>query len=260
MKNIIKGSEPSLLYTYRMNNSNGKWDSFSKGRTTQIKQRRNQVQDQLKSDQSGICAYCEIDLKEKDASGIADFRVEHFHPKSDHSTAHNWHLDWQNLLGCCHGGSQSTVTDAANRFTSPDNSCDVPKGKKNLDGIILNPLQLPPFPVFFKCERATGILSVNEANCHQAGINIQQAQNTLDELHLYANRLNSLRKAVLNQLNTQLQALIVAGKDIRAARLQLAQVYLRKNNQQHWPAFFSSIRSYLGSEAEQHLRNIGYVG
>ncbi len=218
------------------------------------------MQTQLKANQGGICAYCEIDLKEKDSQGEADFRVEHFHPKSDDTTSHNWHLDWQNLLGCCHGGSQRNVTDAGTRFTSPDNSCDVPKDNKNFDGIILNPLQLPAFPALFSCNRSSGELTVNANSCARAGIASEQAQNTITELRLNATRLTRLRKAALDHLNTQMRLRLQTGIDIGMARQQLAQAQLRKDGKQHWPAFFSSIRSYLGHEAEQHLLQSGYVG
>ncbi|MGO3408549.1 hypothetical protein [Marinomonas sp.] len=72
----------------------------------------------------------------------------------DNTPSRNWHLDWQNLLGCCHGGSQRNVVDASQRFTSPESSCDVPKGEKNLDDVILNPLHIPAFPKFFTSIRS----------------------------------------------------------------------------------------------------------
>lgn len=208
----------------------------------------------------GICAYCEIDLRDKDASGNADFRVEHFHPKSDTSTPYNWHLDWQNLLGCCHGGSQSTVTDTANRFTSPDHSCDIPKGSKNLDAVILNPLLLPASHAFFSCDRSSGELKVNIAHCQSAAVSEVKAQQTIAELELNSPRLNRFRLTLLNQLNSELQSAMTKGTTLDAAIQKLAQAHLRKNAQQHWPAFFTSIRSYLGSEAENHLQTIGYNG
>lgn len=258
MKNIIKGPEPSLLLQYRQCSPNNSWEHFQRARRKSS--RRHEVKNAITSDQGGICAYCEIDLKEADSNGNADFRVEHFHPKSDNSTSHNWHLDWQNLLGCCHGGSQHGVVDSAKRFSSPDHSCDVPKGKKNLTGKILNPLQLPAFPPVFSCSRTTGELSVNEQNCQEHGISVAQANNTIIELRLDADRLTSFRSAVLNDLNERLQAYSRAGMDIGVARQHLAAALLNKNAKGHWPPFFTAIRSFLGRDAEQHLRNTGYSG
>ena len=64
--------------------------------------------------------------------------MEHFYPKSETDFAvHNYHLDWQNLLGVCHGGSQPNVEDAEERFSKRkiDRSCDVPKGGKLLTSV-----------------------------------------------------------------------------------------------------------------------------
>lgn len=255
MKRLTKGPEPEKLILYKTHSPGNTWDQFKA-----VRRRRLAVQNQLKADQGWLCAYCEIDLVETAADGDADFRVEHFHPKSDINSARNWGLDWQNLLGCCHGGSQSTVTDAANRFTSPDTSCDIPKGNSNLDGIILNPLQLPAFPALFSCSRHSGELSVSEVNCQQAGISVDQARRTIQELKLNAPRLKRLRMRSLNKLNDQLRNMVEQGLDVGLARKRLVQAHLTKNHDGRWLAFFTAIRSYLGSDAERHLRNSGYQG
>ncbi|CUB02272.1 retron system putative HNH endonuclease [Marinomonas fungiae] len=255
MKKVSKGIEPARLRHYRTQQPANTWEQF---RSTQ--DRRIETQQRLIVDQGGLCAYCEIDLLQSTGHDESDFRVEHFHPKSGQSTPHNWHLDWQNLLGCCHGGSQRNVVDAGNRFTSPDSSCDVPKGDKNLDGVILNPLLIPAFPRLFSCDRASGHFSVDANNCLLANINAQTAQNTIDELHLDAERLKRLRSAVLNDLNAQLQTLVTQGMSIGIARERLAKAILRKNASGHWPKFFTSIRSYLGDAAETHLSAINYNG
>lgn len=263
MKRVVKGVEPSILLRFRTKNSSRNWDQFKRYSAAYraiSPSHYDPLADQLKLDQGGLCGYCEINLIEKDSSGGADFRVEHFHPKSDTSTRHNWHLDWNNLLGCCHGGSQRDVAGGGNRFTSPDNSCDVPKGDKNLDAIILNPLHIPAFPRLFDCIRITGKLSVNSVNCQLANVSETQAANTISELKLDAPRLNKFRKQVLDKINDELRNSVAQGLSIGQARMRLAQVYLCKNTNMHWPAFFTSIRCYLGVEAEQHLRNIGFNG
>jgi uncharacterized protein (TIGR02646 family) len=173
---------------------------------------------------------------------------------------HNWHLDWQNLLGCCHGGSCKTVVNALVRFVPKDASCDVPKGDKNLTGVILNPLTLPVFPALFRCKRSTGELEVNQQNCTQANIPLAVAQATIDELNLNAQRLVRMRQAVLNKLNSDMQWMMQQGKNVIDAQALLSQVYLRKDTKMNWPAFFTTIRSFLGSSAETHLQAIGYKG
>lgn len=253
MKNIVKGSEPDTLISYRENNPQGSWENCKRN-----KNRREKIQKRLLEDQGGLCAYCEVDLK----TGVenSDFRVEHFHPKSDSSTQHNWHLDWGNLLACCHGGSQRDVVDAERRFSSPDHSCDVPKDNDNLTGLILNPLELSAYPCIFKYTRDTGEIKVHIEQCDIAGVNKAIAQQTIDKLRLDSERLKRLRKPVLNKVNDELRNLIAQGLTLNAAQERLAQAYFYKNSDGHWPAFFSAIRHYLGSAAEERLRLINYSG
>lgn len=254
MKKTPKSAIPPALNTYIAANPNNTWEKF-----TERKGRRKAVQAVLKTDQSGLCAYCEINMKAKDASGDADFRVEHFHPKSDLSTPPNWNLDWHNLLAVCHGGSSKTVVEAATRFTTL-HSCDVPKADNIWDTVILNPLNLPASPALFKFDRSTGSMTINEPNCAQATIDPLKAQATVDNLQLDGSRLRNLRKPVMEVLNAKLIALVNSGVPLIDARQTLAQTLLKKDAQQHWPPFFSAIRHYLGNAAEQQLHAIAYDG
>lgn len=235
MKKVQKGTEPVKLKQYRQSNPLNTWEQCFRN-----PKRKKQIQDQLKLDQGGLCAYCEIDLKPMNNANTADFRVEHFHPKEDSST-YNWHLDWQNLLACCHGGSCKDVVDAASRHTSPDHSCDVPKANKVLDDIILNPIDLHAFPCLFKFNRADGSISVNIACCQQIGVDEAKVQATIDELRLDAKRLRVLRKPILSTLGSQFERMVAAGETPQDAKLRLARVALKKDEQGHWPAFFSAI-------------------
>lgn len=243
MKHISKGPEPKVLQQYKARNPNNTWQQFRRDNN-----RLKPVQDQIKEDQGHLCAYCEIDLLGQTQSLQADFRVEHFHPKSDSSTSHNWALDWNNLLGCCHGGTRRDVQESSTRFTTPDTSCDVPKGDTNLDNMILNPLNLPRLPLF-KFVRSNGEMHINGPACQEAGIAKAKAQATVDELRLNANRLKSLRKAALNRVNRALQKHLTDGKSLEEARQAIAQM-LRPDAQGKLPKFYSSIRSYLGKAAE----------
>ncbi|MAF15693.1 MAG: TIGR02646 family protein [Marinomonas sp.] len=257
MKKVSKGVEPNLLRIYKQASPNNTWEQFK-----QSKARREQVQQQVRYDQGGLCAYCEIDLLPAlvNTQTEGDFRIEHFHPKSDDSDPNkNWHLDWNNLLGCCHGGNQRYVSDGA-RFTSPDHSCDVPKGNKILDNVILNPLNIPAFPRLFKCDRVSGALSVDVQNCDVASISTVKAQATIDELHLDSNRLRRFRNAVLDDVNEQMIRYMRQGLSVDQALQLLAAALLRKNGNQEWPKFFTSIRHYLGEAGELQLQAIGFSG
>jgi len=254
MKKITKGTEPDLLTKYRQNNPEGNWDQCKRDTL-----RKKSIQNKLREDQGGLCAYCEIDLKVGDHQDIDDFRVEHFHPKSDTDTGHNWHLDWQNLLGCCHGGSNSNVVDANIRFAQSDYSCDVPKGDNNWDGIILNPLDLPATSLF-RFSRSFGSISVIQENCNEVGVSATQAQDTIEKLRLDSERLKRLRKATLDEVNVQLKNLLEKGDDLTIARGKLASILLSKDSKGHWQPFFSTIRHYLGDAAERKLAADNYIG
>ena len=255
MKKIIKGQEPTFLREYQLAHATAPWEQYRKNAD-----RRNQVQEQIREDQGGLCAYCEIDFRRADAFSSADFRIEHFHPKSDNGGEHNWGLDWQNLLGCCDGGSQRDVVDSEKRFTSPDYSCDVPKDNENFDEVILNPLLLPASPNLFTYSRTTGRMEVHIDNCLRAGVDVEKAQNTIDNLRLNAKRLTDLRRPILVHLNRQYNRLVSQGFSAVDARRRLARAILRRNRAGNWPAFFSAIRAYLGKQAEEQLERIGYGG
>jgi len=87
MKHIPQGQEPAGLAAYRQNHPHGTWDDF-----------KNEVLayqallDEIKNRQYGLCAYCEIDLKNDGVT--VDQLVEHFHPKQDSNQYHNWGLDF----------------------------------------------------------------------------------------------------------------------------------------------------------------------
>ncbi len=255
MKKVLKGAEPARLIAYRGQYPTDSWNQFKTSTA-----RRREVQQQLISDQGGLCAYCEVDLKPGGYGGHADLRVEHFHPKSDNSTAKNWHLDWPNLLACCHGGSQRDVVDATDRYTSPDHSCDVPKENNNWDDIILSPLHLPAFPPVFKYQRPDGAIQVDQANCQHAGVDHLKAQTTIDNLRLDAERLRNLRRGELNRINELVRREVGRGLSVAEARQRLAKALLRKNDSNQWPKFFTAIRCYLGSAAEEQLHAINYGG
>ena len=211
MKKIVKGVEPPKLLAYRQRFPMNNWKQFRKNNNTN--QRYTEVKSQLIVDQGGLCAYCEIDLKQAIQPGeLDDFRVEHFHPKSDSTSGYNWNLDWNNLLGCCHGGSNSHVPDAvsvngAGRYTSnrPDRSCDVPKDNHNWGHIIFNPLTLPSSPLLFAFQRSSGSIKVHTQNCMTAAVDQQKIQDSIDYLNLDSLRLQRLRRKALGTLNDNLQ-------------------------------------------------------
>ena len=261
MKACLKGTAPSLLVQYQRDNPSAGWEQFK----NECPQGYKDLQSQIRLDQGSLCCYCEIDTKQGLGVGIDDFRVEHFHPKSDVCNSDcNWALDWQNMLGCCHGGSEKNVTDTDARFVPEhtDRHSDVLKANSVWDDEILNPLEIPAFPILFQANRRDGSLSVQENNCRDAGVDETKANNCLlpEKLNLNSVHLTLLRKATLDALNKQVATALSAGITIEIAILNLAKAELRKDNKAHWPRFFTTIRSYLGKTAEGHLKNINYTG
>ncbi len=261
MKTCLKGKAPDLLTQYQSNNPDATWEQFK----DECQQGYKDVQSQLRQDQGNLCCYCEIETRQAFGIGKDDFRVEHFHPKSDtdnNGVSHNWGLDWQNMLGCCHGGSEKYVTDAKERYisTNAQRHSDTLKGEFILDDEILNPLKIPPFPILFKANRRDGSFSVLDDNCRKVGVNVDKANGYLaaDKLNLNSEKLKDLRKKAMDALNEQIQEELSRGLTIDQAILNITKAQLRKNDQAYWPAFFTTIRGYLG--AENYLQSIHYAG
>ena len=245
MKRVSKGLEPQMLRDLAQVEPNADWDRVRNSRA-----RYSQIKEQIISDQIGLCAYCEIELLPAANGLLADFRVEHFYPKSPHLPPPNRATAWDNLLGACHGGSQRDVVDPC-RFTPPDFCCDVPKGNINLVGQILNPLDdVPAYPCIYKFDN--GIISVDHAVCPPELV--QKASRTIAELRLDAERLNRLRREVIEAIQDQILAL---GTEYGGAD-EVAEALFEEDFASP-PEFFSCKRWYLGQAAEKRLTDLGYA-
>lgn len=257
MKRVKKASEaPELLAAYARQHPHDTWDHFHH----RERKGYRQVKEQILRDQYGLCAYCEISIRlTEEDDEIDDFRVEHFYPKaSTEVTGHNYHLDWQNMLGVCHGGSQPYVAEAKYRYSSSkeDRSCDVPKGSKEIHFGILNPLQVPARICLFKYSFFNGEMQVDEAVCR--GEMRKRAAATIRELNLNAPRLMRLRKAVIDTLQDEVEALLTQGFTVETALGKLAEELLVPGEDGRYPDFFTTIRWFLGPPGEKVLERRGY--
>jgi len=255
MKKVIKSKNIKELEIFYKSNPTTTWEEFKDLEPKIYKK----VVEQIKKDQGGLCCYCEIDFK--DHKGTRDdFRVEHFHPKSDESE--NWNLKWSNLLGCCLGGSDKYVLQEK-RFIKEKSHrhSDILKDDNIWDDEILNPLDIPAFPLIWKVD-LYGVMLVDEDNCNLANIDIQKAKNCLDEkkLNLNSPYLVKWRKSVIDNLRDELKNLLISVADIGEAMKILANIHLSKSTNDEYFKFFTTIRSYLGQEAEQYLQSIEYDG
>lgn len=271
MKRVRKGNEPSTLEAYREAAPQSSWeqmknDPHHEGRQAYQDCRKDSIQDQ-----GGLCAYCEIDIRDNNPLTC---RVEHFHPKSDTSTPHNWALDWQNMLGVCNGGSNPHI--AADGFVLPpiaeNLSCDAHKDRmiqskqlaEQCEGWLLNPLHMQAFPSLFRLNKSTGFLSPNTAACaaHPPWPNNQHesleelVRHTIDMLNLNCDRLAQQRLRVIRDIENNKKSQRSQGFSPQQGMSNLAGRYFRIT----WPGFFTTIRLFLGEAAEAHLQSLHFQG
>ncbi len=253
MKRIYKRSEePYRLKRYRERWPYETWDRFHR----YDRDAYREIKKALLEDQHYLCAYCEIDIKfaddvTTDPNIIDDFRVEHFVPKSTtREGGHNYHLDWWNMLGVCHGASQSKVVDAKKRYSKlmSDRSCDVPKSGKTISGNILNPLKIPKRQRLFSFVEVSGKMLVDTTSCPSSLV--RKAENTIEELNLNAPRLMRMRKAVIDRLDEQVNEEQANGRPLEEIFTEMAQMFLIPYDNKSLP-FFSVMRWYLGKYAEE---------
>lgn len=270
MKRVQKQNEPIELTRFRNAVPSSTWqqlkdDAHNNGPITYDKCRV-----QLIADQGGICAYCEIDIR---ANNPLQCRVEHFHPKSDVSHAHNWALDWENLLAVCAGGSYKYSSPPYACEPLADNlSCDAYKDRmiqlgrlpEKCEGWILNPAELLALPSLFCIEKSTGKLQTSIVDCaaiepwpgNQHADLETLVQHTIDMLNLNCDRLCTARLVVIRDIERNKKKQRDAMYSPQQGLRNLATQYLRP----HWRGFFSTFRLCIGVAAESHLQSIGFQG
>lgn len=251
---------PNSLTDFELQNPNATWEDFR----NQARQSYDNLKQQMLAEQGGLCAYCEKKISHLDTS---QQRIEHFHNKSDISTAHNWALDWNNVLLVCIGGANPE--DKENY--APDHlSCDSHKEQvkqvKGLpdacEGWFINPTQIQTIARLFDFDKATGKLLVNCVACQQlVGLPNQYgadwcmlAEKTIEILNLNCQRLCDDRLEVLISYNQRVK--MIREKKIQNGLQQFAQ----DKFSQPFPEFFTTWRSLLGKHAENYLTSIQYNG
>lgn len=257
MKKIFKSKiEPKQLKLFAQAFPKETWEHFRRRSRRGYKE----VKKQIYKDQHGLCAYCEISIKFAESEDdIDDFRVEHFHPKSEtDNKSKNWHLNWENMLGVCHGGSQKDVPNADWRYSSRknDRSCDIPKGGRDLSHIILNPLYIPAATRLFSYVEHNGRMMVDTTTCPEKLA--KKANNTIRELNLNARRLRRMRLVVINVLQEEIENGLRQGLEFEECLELLAEGLLTPDKDGAYRPFFTVIRWYLGPAAERFLARSGY--
>ncbi len=270
MKRVSRQPEPIQLTDYRNTSPASTWeqmrvDAIHNGQTAYEESRKKLI-----ADQGGICAFCEIDIRDNDPLKC---RIEHFHPKSDVTPAHNWALDWNNLFAVCAGGSYRFASAPYTHEPLDENlSCDAHKDRmiqggklqEQCEGWILNPAATPASLSLFRLEMSTGRLLPDPDLCAALPIwtgnqhaDVQTlVQHTIDMLNLNCVRLCDARLTIIWDIERNKKKQRDAGFSPQQGLSNLAAYYLR----QCWPGFFSTIRLCIGTAAETHLANLGYQG
>lgn len=255
MKWCYKGTEPEALKTYREAHPTGTWSHFK----DEAQEGYQKLQEQLLKDQRGLCAYCEIDLTAQ------DHNVEHFHPKHlSEKEGYNWHLDWQNLLATCKGGSirrhfdeRRKIDELQGRYLDPlpeNKSCDQQRRNIDLTGMILHPLQIPMFPRLFRFRSEDGAILPDETNCLNAGISVEITNQTIEEFGLNCERLKRARNTVLDQLRKETDE--TGDQEYQ----DVSKDYLLPNPNGMLSRFFTAIRWFFAEDSETLLRESGFAG
>jgi len=270
MKRVVKKQEPAELAHYRSAAPQGTWQQMKDDASFGGPAAYDACRSRLLADQGGICAFCEIGIHD---NYPLKCRVEHFHPKSDISAAHNWALDWSNLLGVCAGGSYKYSIAPHTLEPLADNlSCDAHKDQMiqsrrlqaQCEGWILTPTGLMAFPNLFQIEKSTGRLLPHVVNCAVAPSLLGNkhtdiytlVHHTIDMLNLNCDRLCQARLVVIRDIERNKKKQRDQGYPPQQGLHNLAIFYLRRR----WPEFFTTIRVCLGEAAEVHLMNNAFQG
>lgn len=246
MKAITKSSTQTALAEFVQTCPEADWQAFRNylaGNAYQI------IKQQLGDDQDYLCAYCERALN-RDMPHLQ--RVEHFHPKADTSSSHNWALDWNNMLMVCMGGSHK---DEMNHevYPLPANlSCDAYKDHyittkklpENCEDFLLNPLTISAQKIF-EFEKATGKLTASSEL--QGERLIHKVKSTIDALNLNCTKLCDERLLILNHYNKVVKQAKNSGNHLIFK--QLAERWLS----QPCKGFFTTRRSLLAAHADAYL-------
>lgn len=263
VKPVVKGTEPAALQAYRQAQPQASWEAMRGDALHGGQQAYADIRTQTHTDQGGLCAYCEIDIRDNDP---LKSRIEHFHPKSDQGVGVNWALAWDNMLAVCTGGSYRYGTAPYTLEPLEENlSCDAHKDRliqqgglaEACEGWVLDPLRMPGWPGLFEISKSNGALRANEAQCRQfdpwPGNQHADTQalvaHTITVLNLNCTRLCEARLRVIRDIERNKKKQRLAGLGPQQGLDNLARHYLR----QRWPGFLTTICLCLGSAADNYL-------
>jgi uncharacterized protein (TIGR02646 family) len=210
------------------------------------------VRDALMDAQHHLCAFCEITLE-----APLFVQVEHWFPKDPAlDPAHNWGLDFSNLMAACEGGARPDVDAAGARWQRPikeTQHCGQAKGNRVEVDRMLDPRsQLPSGPVW--TVDPAGRLDPRPGLSDEVG---SRAIGTVQHLNLNSKVLLRLRKAHWDAIEDSVaEAWMAHGGDDaadHAARCATMPIWLGLADGK-LANFWTTARAYYGPLAEDWLQ------
>ena len=248
-----KGPVPDCLQNFRRENQNcNEWAFFYDN----YPQTYGELKSIIFKQQGGVCAYCEDTVMDKHLQ-----RIEHFHPKSHDDPNHNWAFDWENMLGCCMGGS-TDKSDSEIKFDQKNLHCDAHKETcptaTFFKGDLLNPLTMPSV-CLFDIDYHTGELKPNEETC--AHVTIPAGENNYDSvfqlvdetiriLNLNCGSLKKKRLCVIKEFERERKS---KRQNPKANKKSVRTAIAQKWFEGRILSFFTTRRILLGHYAEQFI-------
>jgi len=258
MKRVHKSPvTPAPLVAFQQDNPKATWDKLrAEGRAAY-----DELCTTLQTDQSGLCAYCELEAT-KEANSL---QVEHIVAKSYQDPACNWALHWPNLLAVCTGGSRWAGEQDRYLEPLPDNlSCDQHKNHlvntgliaEDSRGFIVNPLDLPASPPLVAVLHDGRLIPHPDA-CASVELSPNSYSSTeeliarsIEHLNLNCVRLCLARIAAAKNVSGEM-------RKARAESLCPRFLSLRNGRRRQ---FFTVYRCRLGKAAEAYLAASGFRG
>lgn len=240
MKRIrgLDASTPGLTAYLGCDGDAANWDGF---RSHAAGASYRELLKRLIALQHGLCAYCEIDLRD------GDRQIEHVVPRSEPDYGAERSFDVDNLIACCKGGSSRNEfgPDARGddeRFLQPSKqniSCGEKKGS-DWDADFVDPRRLPALPSLLRVGY-DGRIAADEAACEEAEHSAETVNSTIELLGLNVERLRVVREKRWRALEANWQDHLDDPAMMEAA----AREELLPKAGAHLPRFFTTNRSYF---------------
>ena len=195
--------------------------------------------------QHGLCAYCEIDIEERDR------QVEHVIPQSDPRNGAVHALDHANMIACCKGGTLQT-DDKARRLDPVRRNRSCGEAKEALvDTDFIDPRALPALPSLIRVN-FDGRMDADTAACEIGDIAVDKVEKTIEILGLNTERLRRARENRWNALSDNWATEIADPELMEAA----ARGEVLPDEENRLPRFFTTSRSYFGLYGEKVLSEL----